>query len=156
MTHLGLKGVANTVLVSVITYFLQAHLKSKSICGVYLYLSLYKPTISWYKLGHAISDMFSSNEVEQIGNDLHFINLKPEFSGSYSCIALNKAGSDQIEFELSVRQRLRSNFFRKNGSFEPPRFLTFRKTEIFVISKYRDFQRFRIPPFLKFRNTAIF
>ena len=82
-----------------------------------VYLSLYKPSITWYKLGHAISDMFSSNEVEQIGNDLHFINLKPEFSGSYSCIALNKAGSDQIEFELSVRQRFCSNFFVLNFYF---------------------------------------
>ena len=82
------------------------------------YLSLYKPSITWYKLGHKISDMFSSNEVEQIGNDLHFINLKPEFSGSYSCIALNKAGSDQIEFELSVRQRCCSNFFSKIFNFK--------------------------------------
>ena len=82
-----------------------------------VYLSLYKPSITWYKLGHAISDMFSSNEVEQIGNDLHFINLKPEFSGSYSCIALNKAGSDQIEFELSVRQRFCSNFFYSKFPF---------------------------------------
>ena len=67
-------------------------------------VSLYKPDITWYKLGHKIEDMFLSSEVKQIGNDLHFISLKPEFSGSYSCIALNKAGSDQIEFELSVRQ----------------------------------------------------
>ena len=41
----------------------------------------------------------------QIGNDLHFNQLKPEYSGSYSCIARNKAGSDQHELDLTVRQK---------------------------------------------------
>ena len=93
--------------------------------------------------------MFSSNEVEQIGNDLHFINLKPEFSGSYSCIALNKAGSDQIEFELSVRQRFSSNFYAQSFIFQNCRFSK-------IILKFSDFDVFENPRFLTIFEFVIF
>ena len=62
-------------------------------------------TITWYKLGHDLNDFFKMGEIEQNGSELIFHDIKPEYSGAYSCIARNKAGSDQFEFDVLVRQR---------------------------------------------------
>ena len=52
-----------------------------------------------------LNDFFQMGEIEQNGSELIFNDIKPEYSGVYSCIARNKAGSDQFEFDVLVRQR---------------------------------------------------
>ena len=67
------------------------------------------PDITWYKLGHHLEDFFEMGEVEQSGDELVFFDIKPEYSGVYSCLARNRAGSDQFEFDVLVRQEPRVN-----------------------------------------------
>ena len=61
-----------------------------------------KPDISWYKLGTEVSNLHSDLII--FGDVLKFPVVKAEHAGSYMCIAQNKAGNDQFEVELVVRE----------------------------------------------------
>lgn len=62
-----------------------------------------EPEILWLKNGQPIDFSLASGLREQSGGEeLHIHNAVVDYGGTYTCVASNSAGDDQVNIELEV------------------------------------------------------